>query len=67
MAFNDMRRNGNRHPLFGRKTEFRGSVPSLDQKWHVNLYDVRIYFFGVRIASFIEEKMEKGPVQASRS
>ncbi|MGC9470087.1 MAG: hypothetical protein ACP5D1_00955 [Bacteroidales bacterium] len=53
--------------MFGRTTNYRGSVPSLDRKWHVKLYDVRIYLFGIRIASFVEEKMEKGPVSASQS
>lgn len=59
--------NGKKHPMFGRKSVFRGSVPSIDKKWHVNLYDVSIYFLGVKLVSFIEEKMERGPVSSPRS
>jgi len=68
LKFSDtVRKNGEKHPFFGRKTDYRGSVPSLDRKWHVKLYDVKIYFFGIRIASFVEEKMEKGPLSVSQS
>lgn len=62
-----VRKNGKKHPMFGRTTDYRGSVPSLDLKWHVKLYDVKIYLFGIRIASFVEEKMVKGPGSVSQS
>lgn len=57
------KRNGKRHPLFGKEENYRGSVASLDEKWHVRSYDVSIYLFGIRITSYIEEKIYKGPVE----
>jgi len=55
-------RNGKQHPLFGKAEKYRGTVKSMDEKWHVRLYDVDIYFLGFRIASYVDERVIKGPV-----